>query len=242
MNMKTNGLLKMAKNAYKFLGLDEGSEISGTASGLPNGYIGTNMDISLMQGSSCIILVIDVSGSMGYQDCSPSRLAAAIMAAAAFIRERAAIAPQDLIGIVSFNTRGRIELPLMPITSVDSAVKALQKLRIRGGTDLDAGLKTAWVMLEPQLCEGISGWIIFLTDGQGGNPITRAKAIKSCGVLVEAIGFAGCESEVDTKLLRKVATTDANGFTHYWFFKDTQSLVTHYKELATGVMYRGHNR
>lgn len=104
------------------------------------------------------------------------------MSAEAFIRERASIAPQDLIGIVSFNIRGRIELPLMPITSIETAVMALQKLRTGGGTDLHAGLKTTWDTLEPQICYGISGRIIFLTDGQGGNPITLAKAIKNQGV------------------------------------------------------------
>lgn len=240
--MNTTGIFKAVKNTYRFLGLDDGSAISEDAPMLPKGYIDTNLESASLQGPYCNNLVLDVSGSMGYKDCSPSRLGAAIMAAETFIRERAAIAPQDLIGVVSFNTRGRIELPLMPITSTETAVMTLQKLRTGGGTNLNAGLKTAWDMLEPQIYNGMSGRIIFLTDGRGGNPITLAKAIKNQGVLIEAIGFAGCNAEVDEKLLRKVATTDANGFTHYWFFKDTQSLVIHYKELATGVMFRGHNR
>jgi Mg-chelatase subunit ChlD len=131
-------------------------------------------------------------------------------------------------------------MPLIEITSTEMAVLSLQKLRSCGGTDLAAGLKVAWDVLEPQLSQYRAGRIIFLTDGQGGNPIRLAKEIKSRGVLVETIGFAGIESEVNESLLKKVATTDGNGFTHYWFFKDTQSLVTHYEELATGVFFRGH--
>jgi hypothetical protein len=55
------------------------------------------------------------------------------------------------------------------------------------------------------------------------------------------MGFGGDPAAVDEGLLRKVATTDASGFAHYWFFRDTDGLVAHYEDLATGIVFRGHN-
>jgi hypothetical protein len=57
---------------------------------------------------------------------------------------------------------------------------------------------------------------------------------------MEIIGIGGDTSQVQEQLLRQVATTDANGFVHYWFFRDTDGLVAHYENLASGLVYRGH--
>ena len=82
--------------------------------------------------------------------------------------------------------------------------------------------------------------ILLLTDGQGGQPLGWATHLKNAGVLLEVIGLGGDTSAVDQKLCRQVATTDANGFTHYWFFRDADGLIAHYENLASGLVYGGH--
>jgi hypothetical protein len=41
--------------------------------------------------------------------------------------------------------------------------------------------------------------------------------------------------------LTHIGETDADG-THYWFFRDTDSLVAHYDNLATGIVFRDHDK
>jgi hypothetical protein len=189
------------------------------------------------------VLVIDVSTSMSWRDCDPSRLAAAKKAGETFINKRATLSPHDRIAIVSFNIQGQVVLPLTRLTAMQKVVMSLEKLTPGGGTDLMAGVETAWNLYQPELfndtCQSSLRRILLLTDGQGGNPIRLAKSVKSHGILIEAIGFAGRRSEVNECLLKKVATTDPGGFTHYWFFRDTQSLVRHYENLASGLLFKG---
>jgi hypothetical protein len=190
------------------------------------------------------VCVHDVSGSMGWTDCIPSRLDASKKAAEAFCRCRAALSPGDRIGIVTFNNYGRVVLPLTEITRLDAILFCLSSLRIAGGTNIAEGLKAANSLfaqdaaLHPAVAR--CRRILLLTDSQGGRPLPWATHLKKAGVLLEVIGVGGNTSEVDEQLLRKVATTDANGFVHYWFFRDTEGLVAHYENLASGLVYRGH--
>ena len=61
-------------------------------------------------------------------------------------------------------------------------------------------------------------------------------------VLVEVIGIGGHSSAVNEHLLRRIATTDPDGFTHYCFIRDSASLIAHYSELATGIVWKGKDR
>jgi uncharacterized protein YegL len=191
------------------------------------------------------VCIHDVSGSMGWTDCIPSRLEASKKATEAFCRRRAALSPGDRIGIVTFNNYSRVVLPWTEVTRLDVILFCLASLRVAGGTNLAEGLKAAnglfardgAVYPTPARYRRI----LLLTDGHGGNPLRWATHLKNAGVLLEVIGVGGDPSSaVDAQLLRKVATTDANGFVHYWFFRDTDSLVAHYEDLASGIVYRGH--
>lgn len=199
---------------------------------------------SLPQDTVC---VQDVSGSLNWTDCIPSRLEASKKAAEAFIRRRAALSPGDRVGIVTFNNYGRVVLPLTEVTRLDAILLCLSSLRAAGGTDLAEGLKAANslfaqdVALHPTLARHRR--ILLLTDGHGGNPLRWATHLKNAGVLLEVIGVAQRPLDVREELLRQVATTDAtNGFVHYWFFRDTDSLVAHYENLASGLVFRGHGQ
>jgi len=195
-------------------------------------------------GPQDTVCVLDISGSMRGTDVAPSRLEASKKAAEAFCRRRAGLSPGDRIGIVTFNNYGRVVLPLTEITRLDVILTCLASLRAAGGTDLAEGLKAANSLfaqdaaLHPMLSRRRR--ILLLTDGHGGNPVSWAAHLKGAGVLIQVIGIGGDPSAVDEKLLRKVATTDGQGFLHYWFFRDTDSLVAHYEDLASGLIYREH--
>lgn len=198
---------------------------------------------SLPQDTVC---VLDVSGSMGWTDCSPSRLEASKKATEAFCRRRAALSPGDRIGIVTFNNYGRVVLPLTEITRLDVILARLASLRVAGGTDLAEGLKAANslfaqdVVVHSMLARYRR--VLMLTDGHGGNALRWATHLKSAKVLIEIIGVGGDTGQVDEATCRRLATTDANGFVHYWFFRDTDGLVAHYENLADGLVFRGHGR
>jgi Mg-chelatase subunit ChlD len=182
---------------------------------------------------------------MGWRDCKPSRLAASTKAAEAYARRRAALSSGDRLAVVAFNTHAHVALPLTGIGHLDRIVKHLSALKAGGGTDIAQGLRVAHDLLARDAHERALlpryQRLLLLTDGHGGRPLTWANRLKGAGVLIEVMGFGGDPAAVDEGLLRKVATTDASGFAHYWFFRDTDGLVAHYEDLATGIVFRGHN-
>lgn len=194
-------------------------------------------------GPTDTVLVNDVSGSMGNTDCQPSRLEASKQAAQEYVRQRVQRTPGDRIAVVAFSDFGEVILPLTTITRLDFITQGIKKLKVGGGTDLGAGLREAEKIHLPEGKIALSAadrnqQILLQTDGHGGNPIRIAKRLKEHGVLIEVIGVGGDPSAVNEDLLRKVATTDASGITHYRFIHDAEQLVNHYRQLATGIVMR----
>jgi hypothetical protein len=130
------------------------------------------------------------------------------------------------------------------IARANSLLRRLDSLHADGGTDIAAGLEAA-----KELYEHVPGRAgiperllrsIVLTDGHGGEPLQVASELKQgLGVLLDVIAVGGDPSAVNENLLRQVATTDAQGFTHYWFIRDTESLVRQYEALATKIVWKG---
>lgn len=187
------------------------------------------------------VLVNDVSDSMGSCDCRPSRLEASKNAAETYVRQRVGISPQDRIGVVAFYDCARVILPLTPIAKTQAIINGIKKLKVGGGTDIPAGLRGAGDILHQQASKDTTSHrrnkhILMLTDGHGGHPLRLARQLKAQDVLIEVIGIGGNPAAVKEDLLRKVATTDDDGFTHYWFINDADRLVNHYRQLATGIV------
>ncbi|MGD0572459.1 MAG: vWA domain-containing protein [Sedimentisphaerales bacterium] len=198
--------------------------------------------------SSCpwdTAFVLDRSTSMTYKDCRPSRLAASQHSVETYVRTRAAICPNDRVAIVSFALSATIELPLTSISNIESIINAVWRLRGNGGTDMATGINYGCLLLKSLLMNIETNRvrrILLLTDGRGGNPLHIAEEAKNDGILLDVIGIGGKPSAVDEPLLRRVATTDADGLNHYWFIKDTDSLVKHYQQLATSLVWRSGTR
>jgi len=194
-------------------------------------------------GPNDTVHVIDVSGSMGTEDCMGTRLSACKRAAKEYCNQRLSKSSSDRVAVIEFDTQGRVILPLTEIVRIECITRAIDCLGIQGGTDLAAGLRAAIKVFAKggfaRKSSAAYKRLVLLTDGNGGHPIKLARQLKYDRVLIQVVGFGATPFEVNEALLRKVATTDSTGFTHYRFFKDSHNLVKHYKELATGIVFKG---
>lgn len=210
-------------------------------------YISCSVDASQWASvSNDTICIHDVSGSMTWKDCTPSRLGASKQATETFVRKRASISPDDRVALLTFNDMARVILPLTEIRNINQILFQVSLMLAAGGTDIAEGLKAACHLFRQDTLSHPATnryrRVLLLTDGRGGRPLKWAQQLKAEGILVEVVGVGGDPSAVDEKLLRKVATTDSEGRVHYRFFRDTESLVSHYEDLATGIVFRGHNK
>ena len=178
-----------------------------------------------------LAFVLDVSGSMSETyDLRWSKLDAAKRAVITLLLERSRISPQDQLALVSFDDHAQVEFPLSTLaTDKAQMIQAIQALQIRGGTDINAGLKEAGSLFD--FCHNAKRRIILLTDGQGGHPLRTAEGLKSQGVMIECIGIGQSPTCVDEALLRQVATT-SNGECHYRFITDQRTLIDHVTRLG----------
>ena len=113
-----------------------------------------------------VVLMVDVSRSMGVEDAVPNRLAAAIEAAESLVNALAR-EPANRVAVVAFAGRGVLRCPLTE--NLGAVLAALHRLRpgaVRpGGTDLGAGLDTARDALGPEEhAEGRA--IVIFSDGE----------------------------------------------------------------------------
>lgn len=177
-------------------------------------------------------LIIDISGSMtSNYDGKMTKLEAAIRACITMVLDKFSIDPNDEMGLICFNTAATCLLNLCPLSSHKPQIlQAIQSLQIMGGTNIDSGL----VCAQDNFNLNRSGWtnrIILLTDGQGGHPLATAEALKAQGVIIDVIGVGSHPTNVDEKLLKKVASV-IEGEVRYKFIKDSQTLVKTFTQLA----------
>lgn len=118
-----------------------------------------------------VVLVIDRSGSMGYTDVSPTRMAAAKTAASTFIDQMNP--DRDRIGLVSFSSSTTVDNELGD--SFEAVTTKLNALPANGATQLRRGIYEAILMQEentdrPDAVKAV----VIMTDGDwnyDGSPI-----------------------------------------------------------------------
>ena len=126
------------------------------------------------RSASCVILVVDASGSMG----SRGRMTASKGAILSLLLD--AYVKRDRVCLIGFR-RDRAEV-LVPVTSsVEVAQRGLAELPVGGRTPLAAGLVTACEVVRPLLLKdpGLRPLLVLVTDGRGnvgldGKPNSRA--------------------------------------------------------------------
>jgi len=189
------------------------------------------------------VIVEDVSGSMDLSDYPPTRLDGGIEAAVEYINVRSDQCPNDRLAVVAFDHTAWVVIGLTSITNIDRLIKAVYRLKIRGGTDIAKGLDKTVDIFRKNLDSANNRQVILLTDGHGGNPLITANKLKNeYRAVIDVVGIGGSRKSVNEKLLRKVATTDPDGFNHYRFIKDPRALKMHYRNIATGLIWRGDSK
>ncbi len=201
---------------------------------------GTPLDFSNENIIHNVIFVIDHSGSMASKDYPPNRLEAAKEAAIEYVQTLASKYINANIAVVSFSDKAKIIVPLSPISSIKKIIKGIGSIDVDGSTDIAAGLDKALEIISEVSTNGCNNNVVTITDGFGGHPLNVSSIIKEeYGVVIDVIGIGGSHEDVNEELLIKVATTNPDGTSHYRFIKDRQSLTKHYRELASGLAWKG---
>jgi hypothetical protein len=160
-----------------------------------------------------------------------------------FLREKGNTRPDDSFALIAYHNEATVCCPLTRIftgmRTIKKALVAMSKLP-SGGTEIYTGLLEAEKLVEGMLDQpDVQLRILAYSDGfDGGNrkALGIANKLKRAGVIIETFGVAISPSQVDEKFLRKIATTDPNGFVHYRFLGDAETIQDTFNEIAHGTL------
>lgn len=167
-------------------------------------------EVNVATEQASVMLVQDASGSMDATDVSPSRLAAAVDSAQAFL-DRVPAATR--VGLVVYGTAPYTAQP--PSTDRDLVRATLDSLVADGGTVTGDALATALQALgreidaaEPPSADAPPAAIVLLSDGKsmgGRNPDDVAEEAGRLGVPIYTVALGTPEGVVYDPLGREVA-------------------------------------
>ena len=196
-----------------------------------------------------LMLVIDVSGSMGYTD--PERL-----------RETAAhmlvdlLGPEDYLGIVTFDHEVELMLPLQQLKSYEDKKKVKESLsaglKPRGNTDYQIALEAALRHLKAENFKGVRPAILLLTDGEPDpDPLRRGdpafmeaymaslwETVGACvreGFPIYTVGFS---HEIDEEIIRTISEKTGG---ECFILNDPQELLVSFFSLLGNLKRGGEN-
>ena len=162
--------------------------------------------LSVPDRSATVVLALDTSRSMSATDVKPSRLAAALTSARAFLD----VAPRDFaVGIVTFSTSASVALA--PTTDRDAARAALDQIRLGSGTALGdavdrsvAAARAGLGPLQPLPADAPPATVVLLSDGEQTSgsrlPLAAAKDAEKLGVPVNTVALGTSEAVVEVPL------------------------------------------
>jgi Ca-activated chloride channel family protein len=135
-----------------------------------------------------LVLSIDRSGSMGRDDIQPSRIEASRAAASEFVTD----APDRVrVGLVTFNDKVRTVEP--PSQDRESVLRALERMRPGGGTDLAGALSASLSQIGPGArgeSAAPAAAVVLLSDGVSrANPLPAAREAARANVPVHTVVF-----------------------------------------------------
>ncbi|MEH3139088.1 MAG: VWA domain-containing protein [Mycobacterium kyogaense] len=164
--------------------------------------------IRVPRNRAVVMLVIDVSRSMGATDVSPTRLQAAEQAAAEYAHH---VTPGVNLGLISF--AGSAEVLVAPNPDHDLTVAALDKLQLADSTATGQAIfaalqsiKTVNAVLQGPRDQNPPARIVLLSDGEENHPAnpdapqgayTAARAARDAGVPVTTIAFGTSQGHVE---------------------------------------------
>ena len=177
-----------------------------------------------------VVLVVDRSGSMEYDDYRPTRLDAAKRAAEVFLQQ---IQPGDSAALVSFEAYVTLDAPLTE--DRDLSLDALWHLRPDGGTAIGEGVHRAIQVLQEGAKESVKA-IVLLSDGasnEGRDPVVAANEARDAGIPVFTVGIGTPGDEFDELTLRSIAETTGG---EYLYAPDASELSRVYERMGGKVI------
>lgn len=180
-----------------------------------------------------LLLVLDVSGSMGVREQGVEKLEMARRAAAAVLP---VLAPGDLLGLIAFGATAQQLRPLAATPDPTSWRTTLDGLVAQGGTALAPALQLAFRELGATV--GVRRHALLLSDGR--SPPADAAAVEALeiprggdGIGLSVVGLGG---DVDAELLTRLA---AKGEGRFVAAQDTRELATLFtREVAAAAQGR----
>ena len=149
--------------------------------------------VAVEQRQGTVMLVHDTSGSMQATDVEPDRLSAARDAARTLVKSL----PEEFrLGVVSFNTR--VEQVSEPTTDRAQVLRAIEQLKVTGGTAMGDGLQLAINAIRTPVIgtdgrpQRLPGAIVLLSDGastNGADPRQVARTAARYKIPVYAIAL-----------------------------------------------------
>lgn len=157
-------------------------------------------------------LAIDCSGSM--QD--DNKFEFAQQAAVSLVKQ---LRPTDMISIVSFETKARVEIPPTAATDTYFLQNAVAGIPMGKETDLHEGLRLVWEQILPYTSRpGVISRVILLTDGEPTHGKTKdrdfvnlSNQIRQTGIPVTTIGVGPKYNE---RLLMDIAQATGSMWYH----------------------------
>ncbi len=147
-------------------------------------------------------LVLDESGSMGWNDPSGLRR----VAASSFVD---ALLEGDRAAAIGFDSSYRV---LQVLTDDLAAVKAgINRITIRGGTSITAAVTGGLNELDARGIAGHQRVIVLLTDGEGAYNTSLTQRAIASGTTIYTVGLG---ASVDVALLDSIATATGGKFFH----------------------------
>jgi Mg-chelatase subunit ChlD len=182
------------------------------------------------QGSTDVVLVIDVSSSMEgpTRDGGTTKREAARRAAIAFVQR---LGDNDRVGVVVFSEAARVFVPLTADRA--AARRALQRLPAERGTRIDAGLRLAVRELAGRRPSPTVPAILLVTDGQptrssAADVLAAGAEARAAGLTIYAVGLG---ADVNPTLMRQVAGDPSR----YYPAPDAEDLEGVYRTLAREI-------
>ncbi|WP_181684909.1 vWA domain-containing protein [Halorhabdus salina] len=146
-----------------------------------------------------VMLVIDSSGSMSWNDPQEFRKAAAKEFVGALIEG-------DRAGVVDFDYDAAV--PQKLTTDFGSVNVTIDSLDASGGTNIGAGLQRANDHFAANSNDSRSQYTILLTDGQGSGEISQANTAADRGTTIYTIGFGNANGDK----LQQIADITSGGY------------------------------
>ncbi|MDR3212024.1 MAG: VWA domain-containing protein, partial [Planctomycetota bacterium] len=145
-----------------------------------------------------VVLAVDVSRSMNYNDRGKLRVAAA----RTFIEMASLGGGVGRVGLVTFNHRAEVKTPLIPLANGERLLSDLSKVGAEGMTSLDAPLESALSLFTAAGSE--NPVVVLLTDGfnEGLTFQGSYQRLAAAGIRIFAVGLS---ESADHALLQEMA-------------------------------------